>query len=199
MFRTLDINELPSTQGFDDHAYDLVLAANVLHTTPDLVATLKNVRRLLKPGGYLREIVKSLDLNNNIITLHCDGGKYYALEEDSPKLEPSAGSRRIQVDASILSALTIYSNTFFFSLGTDLDSGEHALAVATKNASAIRVPTQWSVPVETRRNIDAQYLSFLSGYLMSKQIASVIPMGRRCLMYEADPGLASLLSRELSE
>lgn len=53
MFKTLDINELPSTQGFDDHAYDLVLAANVLHATRDLVATLKNVRRLLKPGGYL--------------------------------------------------------------------------------------------------------------------------------------------------
>lgn len=52
-YKTLDITKNPVEQGFGENVYDLVLAANVLHATSDLVETLKNVRRLLKPGGYL--------------------------------------------------------------------------------------------------------------------------------------------------
>ena len=49
----LDIEMDPVAQGFEPHAFDLVLAANVLHATRDLAQTLGNVRRLLSPGGTL--------------------------------------------------------------------------------------------------------------------------------------------------
>jgi hybrid polyketide synthase / nonribosomal peptide synthetase ACE1 len=53
VFKTLDIESDPVAQGFEGHSYDLVIAANVLHATKSLEQTMANVRRLLKPGGYL--------------------------------------------------------------------------------------------------------------------------------------------------
>ncbi|KAH8689590.1 hypothetical protein BGW36DRAFT_330426 [Talaromyces proteolyticus] len=52
-FKTLDLNTAIETQGFEPGSYDLVVAASVLHATPDLQVTLRNVRRALKPGGQL--------------------------------------------------------------------------------------------------------------------------------------------------
>ena len=52
-FRVLDIERDPGEQGFARHRYDLVLAANVLHATRDIGASLANCRRLLAPSGML--------------------------------------------------------------------------------------------------------------------------------------------------
>ncbi|KAL8336217.1 hypothetical protein RB601_000166 [Gaeumannomyces tritici] len=52
-FRVLDVEKDIEAQGFDDGAYDIIVAANVLHATADLAKTLANVRRLLSPGGKL--------------------------------------------------------------------------------------------------------------------------------------------------
>jgi microcystin synthetase protein McyG len=49
----LDISSDPRAQGFAAHEFDIVVAANVLHATPDLRCTLDNVRDLLRPGGLL--------------------------------------------------------------------------------------------------------------------------------------------------
>ena len=49
----LDITRPPSTQGFEAGGYDVVLAFNVLHATPDVVASLSHARELLAPGGLL--------------------------------------------------------------------------------------------------------------------------------------------------
>ena len=51
--RTLDVERDPATQGFTPHSFDVVLAANVLHATPSLAASLDNAKRLLAPGGVL--------------------------------------------------------------------------------------------------------------------------------------------------
>ncbi|MFJ8539706.1 SDR family NAD(P)-dependent oxidoreductase [Streptomyces sp. NPDC093591] len=51
--RPFDLNTDPAEQGFADGAYDLVIAANSLHTATDLRAALRRVRRLLAPGGRL--------------------------------------------------------------------------------------------------------------------------------------------------
>ncbi|TAQ90374.1 hypothetical protein B7494_g1325 [Chlorociboria aeruginascens] len=52
-YKTLDIENDPVKQGFELESYDLIIASNVLHATAKLENTLKNVRSLLKPGGYL--------------------------------------------------------------------------------------------------------------------------------------------------
>lgn len=53
-YKALDISKNPADQGFqEDTKYDLVIATNVLHATPSLSDTLKNVLGLLDPEGRL--------------------------------------------------------------------------------------------------------------------------------------------------
>ena len=52
-YRVLDIEHDPGSQGFDYHAYDLVIASNVLHATRYLSETLEHCRDLLAPSGHL--------------------------------------------------------------------------------------------------------------------------------------------------
>lgn len=52
-FRPLDCRRDPTEQEFKAHSYDVVIASNVLHATPKLEETLRNARKLLKPGGRL--------------------------------------------------------------------------------------------------------------------------------------------------
>ncbi len=50
---TLDIARDPAEQGVPVDAWDLVVAANVLHATADLAGALRHACRLLAPGGRL--------------------------------------------------------------------------------------------------------------------------------------------------
>lgn len=52
-FQVLDIEKDVVHQGFSEGTYDVVVAANVVHATKHLAATMHQVRRLLRPGGYL--------------------------------------------------------------------------------------------------------------------------------------------------
>ena len=49
----LDISADPAAQGQQPGAFDIVLAADVLHATPDLARSLAHCRRLLRAGGLL--------------------------------------------------------------------------------------------------------------------------------------------------
>lgn len=49
-FSKLDIGRDPAEQGLEVGTYDLIIATNVLHATPDIEETIRNVRNLLKPG-----------------------------------------------------------------------------------------------------------------------------------------------------
>ncbi|KAI1805191.1 hypothetical protein F4811DRAFT_517009 [Daldinia bambusicola] len=51
-YSILDISTDPTAQGYQP-LYDVVLASQVLHATPNISETLKNCRKLLKPGGKL--------------------------------------------------------------------------------------------------------------------------------------------------
>ncbi|HEU4625135.1 MAG TPA: beta-ketoacyl synthase N-terminal-like domain-containing protein [Steroidobacteraceae bacterium] len=52
-YAVLNIEQSPAEQGFAEHAFDVVVAADVLHATSDLAKTLQHVRSLLAPGGVL--------------------------------------------------------------------------------------------------------------------------------------------------
>lgn len=52
-FKFFDPQQTPSSQGFEENSYDVVIASNILHTTLSLEKTLSNIRCLLRPGGFL--------------------------------------------------------------------------------------------------------------------------------------------------
>ncbi|PYI08361.1 hypothetical protein BO78DRAFT_364974 [Aspergillus sclerotiicarbonarius CBS 121057] len=52
-FHRLDVEQPLPEQGLPLASYDVIVAANVLHATKDLVSTLQNVEQLLRPGGKL--------------------------------------------------------------------------------------------------------------------------------------------------
>ncbi|HLF25324.1 MAG TPA: beta-ketoacyl synthase N-terminal-like domain-containing protein [Anaerolineae bacterium] len=49
----LNVEQAPQTQGYGQHSFDVVIAANVLHATANLNETLRNVVALLAPNGRL--------------------------------------------------------------------------------------------------------------------------------------------------
>lgn len=68
-FRVLDITRNPIEQGFEPHSFDLIIASNVLHATPSLNATLRNVHTLLSDEGriYLEELTTETKAWNYIM------------------------------------------------------------------------------------------------------------------------------------
>ncbi|MEM9444831.1 MAG: SDR family NAD(P)-dependent oxidoreductase [Verrucomicrobiota bacterium] len=53
LFKTLDLSQSLLEQGFDRNTYDLVIAANVLHATPDIDSSVRKIGELLLTNGYL--------------------------------------------------------------------------------------------------------------------------------------------------
>ncbi|KAI5786964.1 hypothetical protein DFH27DRAFT_518306 [Peziza echinospora] len=52
-YGVLDVEVDPEEQGFEVGGYDLVVSSNCLHATSNINNTIANVRKLLKPDGYL--------------------------------------------------------------------------------------------------------------------------------------------------
>ncbi|KAF2758046.1 hypothetical protein EJ05DRAFT_500564 [Pseudovirgaria hyperparasitica] len=53
IFDVLDISKDPISQGFKYGSYDLIIASYVIHATPKLEETLRGLRNLLRPGGFI--------------------------------------------------------------------------------------------------------------------------------------------------
>jgi len=71
VYKTFDMEKAPEDQGFSEGYYDVVLASNVLHATGRLDEMMSNVRRLLKPGGYL--VVLEI-ISNEFLGIGCAMG-----------------------------------------------------------------------------------------------------------------------------
>ncbi|KAL8707779.1 MAG: hypothetical protein Q9220_007231 [cf. Caloplaca sp. 1 TL-2023] len=50
-YQILNIEEDPAGQGYELGSYDVVIASSVLHATANMLSTMRNVRKLLRPGG----------------------------------------------------------------------------------------------------------------------------------------------------
>jgi SAM-dependent methyltransferase len=127
-FKTLDITKKPGPQGFKEHSYDMVVAANVLHATPILADTLTNVRSLLKPGGHLL-LLELTNLKSNragfIFGLFAD---WWAGQHEGRELAPFVPVERWD---------SLMSDNGFSSIDTrtaDLDHDVFALSVFSARA-----------------------------------------------------------------
>ena len=52
-FEKLDASRDPLAQGFIANSFDVIIGLDVVHATPDINATIGNLRKLLAPGGWL--------------------------------------------------------------------------------------------------------------------------------------------------
>ncbi|MCJ1309677.1 hypothetical protein MMC25_003337 [Agyrium rufum] len=68
-FKTLNISKDPTQQGFQEGAYDLIIASNVLSKMNSLDGSVANARKLLKPTGRLIiiELTRSTAALNTIL------------------------------------------------------------------------------------------------------------------------------------
>jgi acyl transferase domain-containing protein/SAM-dependent methyltransferase len=91
-FGVLDVNRGPGTQGTrDDRDFDIILALNVLHATPDLRRAVGNLHELLAPGGLLYILEASSTPRIVMMTVGLLEGWWYFnddLREHSPLLPP---------------------------------------------------------------------------------------------------------------
>ncbi|RDI84031.1 hypothetical protein Vi05172_g6068 [Venturia inaequalis] len=53
LYSLLDIEKDIEAQGYEHSSFDIIIASNVIHATSNLVSTLKNCHKLLRPGGRL--------------------------------------------------------------------------------------------------------------------------------------------------
>ncbi|MCJ1245273.1 hypothetical protein MMC30_002476 [Trapelia coarctata] len=132
-FMTLDIEKDVLRQGFSDYSFDLIVASNVLHATRVLEKTMKNVRRLLKPGGYLicMEVTGQF-LRNQLIMSGLPG--WWLGVEDGRPYTPTI--TEVQWDA-------LLGRTGFSGIDTveqdHTDSSQHSLSVMVSQAVDDRV------------------------------------------------------------
>lgn len=99
-FKVLNIEIDPVEQGFEAESYDVVVAAWVLHATRVLANTIRNTRKLLKPGGklILLEITEP-DLLRNGFVFGTLPGWWLSQEKErewSPCLSESGWSRMLE-------------------------------------------------------------------------------------------------------
>ena len=52
-YRILNIDQDLVAQGFEEDSYDIVIAYNAMHVSTSIDAAIQNVKRIMKPGGYL--------------------------------------------------------------------------------------------------------------------------------------------------
>ena len=104
-FRALDISRDPVEQGFAEESYDIVIGYNVVHATPDIRQTLRNLARVLAQGGLLGlvETVKSSRQDNMIWGL-TDGWWIYEdtdLRAQTPILSLDQWDRALEIEEFI--------------------------------------------------------------------------------------------------
>lgn len=87
-FKTFDVEKDPNAQGFSSETYDLIIAGNVLHATKNIEDALRNIRKLLKPGGRLviMEITEPNALRTSFAFGLLEG--WWRAEENSRRSSP---------------------------------------------------------------------------------------------------------------
>ena len=139
-YRALDIEADPQGQGFDAHGYDLVIAANVLHTTRDLGETLAHCRALLAPSGRLvaLELMRGRNLQDLTFGLLDGWWRFADAYRPDHALAAPPVWRRALGDAGFEEAEV---------LGTDASDGGRPLGpgiiVARGPAEVVEAPGVW--------------------------------------------------------
>ena len=218
----LDIEQPPQEQGYPQHFFDVVLAANVLHATSDLRKTIEHARSLLAPGGIL-VLCEDTSYHSffDITIALMDGWQRFGddLRGDHPLVAPDTWKRALteggfdQVvgypeagsPAAIMGQTVLIARaplTGASADGTSLDDfariiearrgGTTPVVDAERDAEALRLRLADALPGEQEEVLVEFVRSHVAGVL--RLDPSAIPERRQRLM---DLGLDSLMAVEL--
>jgi NAD(P)-dependent dehydrogenase (short-subunit alcohol dehydrogenase family)/SAM-dependent methyltransferase/acyl carrier protein len=112
-YAALDITRDTVSQGYAAGAYDIILAANVLHATPDLAVTVGNVRKLIAPGGMLLLLEGSTTQRFGDLTVGLLDG-WWAYTDTNRRdyaLMSKAGWRQVLEEQGFSDAVAVPANT----------------------------------------------------------------------------------------
>ncbi|UZP36441.1 hypothetical protein NXS19_004257 [Fusarium pseudograminearum] len=125
---------------------------------------------------------------------------YYNLKEINSFAQPlSTDSATIDVSCSLASCLKTPAGLFFVHVGTDVNTGEKKLCLSTENRSRVTVHSSWTETLKQEHDVaDGQYMSFIVADMIVQQLMYMLPPTGTLLLHEPDPGLASLLTRQLA-
>jgi amino acid adenylation domain-containing protein len=144
-YQVLNIEQAPQAQGFASLTYDLIVAADVLHTTSDLRQTLANVRQLLAPGGMLILMEDSEPARWADITFGLTEGWWKFTDRDLRPNHPLLSPDRWQM---LLQEMGFSQTT---ALWPEID-GPHKLpreaAIVARKEPAVRTPRRWLLLVD---------------------------------------------------
>ncbi|KAK3343540.1 putative polyketide synthase, partial [Lasiosphaeria hispida] len=87
-YTALNIEQDVADQGFVEHSYDVIIAAQVLHATKSMAVTMRNVRKLLKDGGKLLLVETTRDTPDFHLIFGTLPG-WWLSEEPERKLSPN--------------------------------------------------------------------------------------------------------------
>ncbi|BDU00180.1 thioester reductase domain-containing protein [Nocardia sputorum] len=135
-FTVLDIEADPVAQGFPAHEADLVLCANVLHATRSIGTTLRNVRRLLAPGGVLACTEATTDLEVLALTFGLLEG-WHAYRDPEARLPHSPLLSESQWNTALAAAGFTGIRSWGPGLSTDPEPSFRLLAAVSASVPAV--------------------------------------------------------------
>lgn len=173
---------------------ELFLKGNKFH----IVRVRPDTERNDRYNSIRRPISHNVDIDSVIVSLDSRENEYILRENHDPMDYIGEGYVLVQMECSFLSSIRTPSGFFFLGLGTNKKTQEKTLCFCTKNASVVAVPELMSIPVGNVPIIDVQYMSLVVADLISQQILEMMPPAGTLLIHEPNPGLASLLSRQIA-
>lgn len=183
-FKRLDIEQDPIEQGFEAESYDLVIAFQVLHATKDMVNTMSNVRRVMKPGSRIIMVETTRDTIDGQLIFGVLPGWWLGIEEE----------RKMSPNLSVDAWKSIMSKAGFSGLDVEMgDCEDRELAsFSTMLSTAIPAkqiyPDQVSLIRNTSRNESwlqdlAERLARLTGtHVVIEDFSSIEADGKFCIM-----------------
>uniref|UniRef100_UPI002456C9EC SDR family NAD(P)-dependent oxidoreductase n=1 Tax=Nocardia abscessus TaxID=120957 RepID=UPI002456C9EC len=153
-FAVLDIETDPVTQGFPAHEADLVLCANVLHATRSIDVTLRNVRRLLAPGGVLAFTEATADLEVLALTFGLLEG-WHAYRDPEARISHSPLLSETQWQAAMTAAGFSGVRSWGPGLSADAEPSFRLLAAVSATAQ-LPLTVAAEPPADTQPTVAAE-------------------------------------------
>ncbi|MEM7587356.1 MAG: acyltransferase domain-containing protein [Acidobacteriota bacterium] len=127
-FGVLDVTRDPKLQGYEPYSFDVLLAFDVVHATPDVRETMRNLKRLLSPGGWTMILEPTRDQHWISLIWGLAEGWWLYTDEDLRTLHPLLSPQRWGKE--VLAGLGF---SYFEVFPTDEDeraTADHSLLIA---------------------------------------------------------------------